>query len=141
MSRKINNQNLQHRYLAACLTLQNKTRTFMEHVLMPIAIIGSFGTSLYFFTKVLTDYILKKKMIEKGFVNEESQSIFKSHSVEDNKYSSLKWGLIALSGGVALILMDSLEVRPDSTLPYGIFAVALSLGFLLYFFLVKRAAK
>jgi hypothetical protein len=37
--------------------------------------------------------------------------------------------------------MDSLEVRPDSTLPYGIFAVALSLGFLLYFFLVKRAAK
>ena len=37
----------------------------MEHVLMPIAIIGSFGTSLYFFTKVLTDYILKKKMIEK----------------------------------------------------------------------------
>jgi hypothetical protein len=113
----------------------------MEHVLMPIAIIGSFGTSLYFFTKVLTDYILKKKMIEKGFVNEESQSIFKSHSVEDNKYSSLKWGLIALSGGVALIVMDSLEVRPDSTMPYGIFAVSLSIGFLLYFFLVKRAAK
>jgi hypothetical protein len=120
---------------------KQKHETVMEHVLMPIAIIGSFGTSLYFFTKVLTDYILKKKMIEKGFVNEESQSIFKSHSAEDNKYSSLKWGLIALSGGVALILMDSLEVRPDSTLPYGIFAVALSLGFLLYFFLVKRAAK
>jgi hypothetical protein len=137
-----NNQYLQHHTGVACHTLQNKKhKTFMEHVLMPIAIIGSFGTSLYFFTKVLTDYILKKKMIEKGFVNEESQSIFKSHSVEDNKYSSLKWGLIALSGGIALIVMDSLEVRPDSTMPYGIFAVSLSIGFLLYFFLVKRAAK
>ena len=42
-------------------------------VLMPVAILGSLGLSLYFFTKVLTDYILKKKMIEKGFVNEERQ--------------------------------------------------------------------
>ena len=33
-------------------------------VLMPIAIMGSFGAAIYFFTKVMTDYILKKKMIE-----------------------------------------------------------------------------
>ncbi|SKC74857.1 DUF6249 domain-containing protein [Ohtaekwangia koreensis] len=112
----------------------------MEHVLMPIAIFGSFGTTLYFFTKVLTDYILKKKMIDKGFVNEESQSIFKDYSAE-NKYSSLKWGLIAFFSGISLILMDYLDVRPDSTLPYGIFAVALSLGFLIYYFLVKKFTK
>jgi hypothetical protein len=112
----------------------------MEHVLMPIAILGSFGASLYFFTKVLTDYILKKKMIEKGFVNEESQSLFKDHAAE-NKHTSLKWGLIALFGGASLILMDYLEVRPDSTLPYGIFAVSLSLGFLVYYLLVKRELK
>ncbi|HEY9008364.1 DUF6249 domain-containing protein [Ohtaekwangia sp.] len=112
----------------------------MEHVLMPIAIIGSFGTSIYFFTKVLTDYILKKKMIDKGYVNEESQSIFKAHTAE-NKFSSLKWGLIALFGGIALIAMDYLEVSPDSTLPYGMFAVALSAGFLIYYFLVKREIK
>ena len=37
---------------------------------MPIAIIGSFATGIYLFTKVMTDYILKKKMIEKGFVTE-----------------------------------------------------------------------
>ncbi|HEY9047332.1 MAG TPA: DUF6249 domain-containing protein [Ohtaekwangia sp.] len=112
----------------------------MEHVLMPIAIIGSFGTSVYFFTKVITDYILKKKMIDKGFVNEESQSIFRAHTAE-NKFSSLKWGLIAFFGGISLIAMDYLDVRPDSTLPYGLFAVSLSLGFLIYYFLVKRDIK
>jgi hypothetical protein len=113
----------------------------MREVLMPIAIIGSFGTSLYFFTKVLTDYILKKKMIEKGFVNEESQSIFKQYKATDNRYSSLKWGLIILSAGIALIIMDSMEVRPNSTLPYGIFAASVSLGFLIYYAIVRREIK
>jgi hypothetical protein len=109
----------------------------MEHVLMPIAILGSFGTSLYFFTKVLTDYILKKKMIEKGYVNDDTQGIFKKYS-NDNRFGSLKWGLLALFGGVALILMEYMDVRSDSTLPYGILAVALSLGFLVYYVVAKK---
>jgi hypothetical protein len=70
----------------------NKINT-MNHaaeVLMPISILGSFGAALYFFTKVLTDYVLKKKMIEKGYVNEDTQAIFKT-SVSDNRFGSLKW--------------------------------------------------
>jgi hypothetical protein len=109
-------------------------------VLMPIAIFGGFGTTLYFFTKVLTDYILKKKMIEKGYVNEESQSLFKEQKVTD-RYSALKWGLIIFSAGVALIIIDSLGVDGDSTLPYGVFAVCVSLGFLVYYYIVKKEIR
>ncbi len=110
------------------------------NVLMPISIIGTFGLALYYFTKAITDYILKKKMIEKGFVNEDTQAIFKTHFI-DNKHSSLKWGLLAFAGGVALILMDYLEVEMESPLPYGILAVALSLGFLVYYVLVRKTLK
>ncbi len=110
-------------------------------VLMPVAILGSLGASLYFFTKVMTDYILKKKMIEKGYVNEESQSIFKEYRKEENRNASLKWGLIILSAGIGLIVIDSLDVRPETTLPYGIFAVAVSLGYLVYYFMMKREAR
>jgi hypothetical protein len=106
-------------------------------VFMPISIIGSFGTSLYFFTKTITDYILKKKMIDKGYVGEDAQSIFKSYNSE-NKFASLKWGLLFLAAGIAFILMHALEVQPDTPLPYGIFTVALSLGFLVYYFIVKN---
>jgi hypothetical protein len=113
----------------------------ITEVLMPISIIGSFGTAVYFFTKTVTDYILKKRMIDKGFVGEDAQAIFKNYKNEDNKYSSLKWGLLFLTGGIALILMETLQVRPDSPLPYGIFTVSLSLGFLIYYFLVKKELK
>jgi hypothetical protein len=127
--------------LHGCVTRSKQNKLFdMKEVLMPIAILGSFGTSLYFFTKVLTDYILKKKMIEKGYVNEDTQAIFKTHTSE-NRFGSLKWGLLAFCGGVALIVMDYMEVRSNSTLPYGILAVALSIGFLTYYFAVKKDLK
>ncbi len=101
---------------------------------------GSFGTALYFFTKAITDYSLKKKMIEKGYVNEDTQAIFKTQA-SNNRYSALKWGLLFLFGGIALIVVGSLDVRSDSPIPYGIMAVALSVGFLTYYFAIKKELK
>jgi hypothetical protein len=109
----------------------------MDAVLMPISILGSFGASIYFFTKVLTDYILKKKMIDKGYVTEETQSVFKNHSVRD-KFAPLKWGLLFLSGGLSLIVIDLMKLHPESPMPYGVFTVGLSLGFLLYYVIVTK---
>ena len=110
-----------------------------NEVLMPVSMLGSLGAAIYFFTKVMTDYILKKKMIDKGFVNEDTQAIFKHYKADDNKYASLKWGLIALFGGLSLIIMEYIPVSPESPLPYGLFAVSVSIGFLIYYFMVKQS--
>lgn len=109
----------------------------LRDVLMPLTIIGSFGAAIYFFTKVMTDYILKKKMIEKGFVNDDTQAIFKQHT-SDNRYSSLKWGLIIFFAGLSLVIMEYVPTGPESPLPYGLFALAVSLGFLIYYFVIKK---
>jgi hypothetical protein len=113
----------------------------LRDVLMPVTILGTVGTSIYLFTKVMTDYILKKKMIDKGFVNDDTQAIFKNYQNEGNKYASLKWGLITLFAGLSLILMEYVPVSPDSPLPYGLFAVSVSLGFLIYFFVQKNNSE
>lgn len=110
-------------------------------VLMPIAILGSFGASLYYFTKVMTDYILKKKMIEKGYVNEETQSIFRQQNRQENKYASLKWGLLLFFAGISFVLMEYIPSYGNSPLPLGLFTISVSLGFLIYYFLVKRDIK
>ena len=111
----------------------------LRDVLMPMTIMGTMGTAVYFFTKVMTDYILKKKMIEKGFVNDDTQAIFKSHETKENKFPSLKWGLLAFFAGLSLIIMEFIPVSPESPLPYGLFTVAVSLGFLIYYFIVKQS--
>lgn len=109
----------------------------LGNVLMPIAILGSLATGLILFTKTLTDYLLRKKMVEKGLVGDDAGELLKKQQTE-NKYSSLKWGLIILFGGIGLIILEAINYEKESPLPYGVFATCISLGFLTYFFLVKK---
>lgn len=109
----------------------------LRDVLMPLTILGTIGATMVVFTRTISDHVLKKKMIDKGYVSEDTQAIFKRDSRE-NKFSSLKWGLILLFAGLSLIIMEYLEYERRSPLPYGVFAVFVSLGFLLYYFMVKR---
>lgn len=109
----------------------------LRQVLMPLTILGTIGASIIVFTRTISDYILKKKMIEKGYVNEDTQAIFKRNT-DENRYSSLKWGLIIFFAGLSLIIMEYLQYDTNSPLPYGVFAVFVSLGFLIYYFLVRK---
>ena len=104
---------------------------------MPLVILGSIGATLILFARTISDYILKKKMIEKGYVNEDTQAIFKRNT-QENRFASLKWGLIILTAGLSLVLMEYIDYDTKSTLPYGLFAVFVSLGFLVYYFIVKK---
>lgn len=113
----------------------------LRDILMPISVIGSVGAAVYYFTKTMTDYILRKKMIDKGFVNDTTQAIFKNQSTLDERYSALKWGLIVFSAGLALIVISLIDIYPNSPLPYGLFAVFVSGGFLAYYFIVQKANK
>lgn len=109
----------------------------LRDVLMPLVVLGSIGTTMVLFTRTISDYILKKKMIEKGFVNEDTQAIFKRNT-DENKYSSLKWGLIIFFAGLSLVVMEYIQYDSRSPLPYGLFAVFVSLGFLIYYFMIKK---
>lgn len=109
----------------------------LREVLMPLVVLGTLGTTLVVFARSISDYILKKKMIEKGYVNEDTQAIFKKNT-DENKFSSLKWGLIILFAGLSLIIMEFIDYDSESPLPYGLFAMFVSLGFLIYYFMVKK---
>lgn len=105
-------------------------------VLMPISILGTFSFGVYVFTKTLTDYFLRRKMVEKGYVTEESKHLLAKEQ-EVNKYNSLKWGIITLFAGIGLVVIEFLPRRDESVLPFGIFAISVSIGFLIYFFISK----
>ena len=109
----------------------------LRDVLMPLTILGTIGTTIVLFTRTISDYILKQKMIDKGYVNEDTQAIFKRNT-DENKYASLKWGLIIFFAGLSLIVMEYIQYETTSPLPYGLFAVSVSLGFLIYYFLMKK---
>lgn len=106
----------------------------MEELIPIVAIISVFG-SVILFVRILTNYALKKKLVDKGMVNDESSQLF-TESI--NRHSALKWGLIIFFGGLGLIIIDAMGLDGDEAMPYGIEAVCIAVGFLIYYALVKK---
>ncbi len=104
---------------------------------------------IYHILLMFSDFLLKRKLIKAG--QYEKVGILepiKSVSEESNKYPSLKWGLVALLSGLGFIVIEILrQINPSlvdyhyAVLPFGILLVFVSLGFLIYFFIINSKKK
>ena len=105
--------------------------------------------AIYQILKLFSDHFLKNRLIKAG--QYEKVGILESTQIpqETNKYPSLKWGLVALMAGLGFILIevlkqvnpDLIDYRHDTVLPIGILLVFVSLGFLIYFFIMNGKKK
>ena len=102
----------------------------------------------YHIIKLFSDHLLRRKLIKGGHV--EKVGILERpqpQTDEVNKYPSLKWGLVALMAGVGFILIEVLktvgvlENYHNTVLQIGILLVFVSLGFLIYFFIMNVKKK
>jgi len=105
--------------------------------------------AIYHILKSFTDFLLKRKIIKSGHFEKAEilEQKITEQSGEVNKYPSLKWGLVALLGGVGLIVIEILRIQgrvdfgEQALLPVGIELVFISLAFLIYFVIVNFSNK
>ena len=89
---------------------------------------------------VITNYNLKKKVIDRGPIDDNSLRFL--NKLSGLGQEMLKWGLIILFGGIGLVLLEFIPFNADSSpLPYGVEAIFIASGFLTYYFLVKNKDK
>lgn len=108
----------------------------MENTLVPIGVIGIIFFGLVSIIRTITDYQLRRKLIQLGHMEREALNVLQQP--QDNRLASLKWGLIILFGGIGLIIISLADLDGESPLPFGIEAVCISIGFLLYYFISQR---
>jgi len=117
----------------------------MEH-LSEIAVTGVVFFGIYHILTLISDHLLKRKLIKAG--QYEKVGILEAKrtvSEESNKYPSLKWGLVALMTGIGLIIIEIMRAAnpymwnvENAAMPFGILLVFISAGFLIYFFFMNR---
>jgi hypothetical protein len=116
----------------------------MQEVIIPAIVFYGF----YHIIKLISEHFLKRKLINLGHF--EQVGILATpvvQSEEVSRFPSLKWGLIAFMAGLGLIIIEIIRsnspeaVEFQSFLPYGIELVFISLGFLIYFFIVNSKKK
>ncbi len=113
----------------------------MEEILIPAIIFFA----AFHIIRILSEHLLKRKIIKNGhFDKADILYQTKTESDEVNKYPSLKWGLVAFMAGAGLIVTKIIYWNDaywmhdhDALLPIGIELVFISLGFLIYFFIVN----
>lgn len=100
---------------------------------------------IYQIFKLISEHFLKRKLINSGHSEQAGILVSPVTSQEEvNKYPSLKWGLVAFMAGLGLIIIELIGSNNPETvdyyrsmLPYGIELVFISLGFLIYFFVMN----
>lgn len=104
---------------------------------------------IYQIIKVFTDFLLKRKIIKAGHLDQAGILEPVKPIQEENRYPTLKWGLVALMAGIGLIVIELLSwggtfkwVKAyESVMPIGIELVFIATGFLIYFFIANAKKK
>lgn len=85
------------------------------------------------------NFRLRKYILENRSVDENVMKLLSNLSTIG--LDSLKWGIILLFGGIGLIILEFIPYYGDSPLPFGLEAVFLALGFLVYYFASRNRRK
>ncbi len=104
---------------------------------------------IYHILNMIANFLLRRKLIKAGQYDKPGiLEPIKPTNDEVNSYPSLKWGLVALMTGIGFIVIEILGLLDkewihgsDTVLPFGILLVSISLGFLIYFFIVNGKKK
>ncbi|MCU7618441.1 hypothetical protein NZ698_14670 [Chryseobacterium sp. PBS4-4] len=110
----------------------------MKH-LAPFIVMIAILIAISIVIVVLTNYDLKKKILNKENIDDKMFIIL--NNLTGFGSEMLKWGIILLFGGIGLIVLEFLPYNENSSLPYGVMTVFVSLGFLTYYFLMKNHKK
>lgn len=115
----------------------------MSEGLAIMSVIGIIAYGIITLVRLITEYKLKRRLIDKAEVNEGFSSALEdsmksiSTNIEQNRYPTLKWGLVFLFAGIGFIVLEFIEHDFRSPLPFGILSASVSIGFLIYYFLMK----
>jgi hypothetical protein len=85
----------------------------------------------------ILNYRLKSQLLKSGELNDNALRFLQSFSRFGPDI--LKWGLVALFGGIGLVVLEYLPYDlNESPLPYGVESIFLSIAFLSYYFIMKK---
>ena len=102
-------------------------------------VVGVIFYGIVSIVKAITDYQLRRKLINLGHIDKQSTEILSR--TRNNHLESLKWGLIILFGGIGFIIISHPAIDIDSPFPFGVMSVCIAIGFLLYFFIARRMTE
>ncbi len=106
-------------------------------ILVPIATTYLFFWGIISILKVIRESRIKARMVELGHLEPEKQWITQKSASLADTYSNLKYGIVLVSVGTGLMIVNDLDLDHNAPIIFGLLAIVAGLGFLLYFAIMK----
>ena len=106
-----------------------------QHIAFFVAVIGIVITIAWVIISWY-NYRLKKRIIDSGPINQDALDFVKK--LTGSGAEALKWGCIIFSGGIGLVVCSLIPYAYDSVLPYGLEAMFIAAGFLVYYVIMRK---
>ena len=91
--------------------------------------------------KILADNRTRSQLIQKGEVNENLTTLFKSYGTYGRLGSNLKWGMVLIGIGLALVIKQIAPVYLDDETVLGLIFLFAGLSFFIYYFIAKTRSN
>ena len=111
----------------------------MEGVIVPVALFGFTWWGLVAIARVIAVNLTRRKMLETRATPEQVDALFAPRP-DAHLASSLLWGLVLASTGLALMVLEALPFGDESPFAYGFVALGAAVGLLVHYALARRAA-
>src|SRR4030065_2601048 len=111
----------------------------MEHMVEIIVPIASF-LFIFLVVKALFDYRTRQKLIEKGLVDEKVKYLF-AEQVDFKFLNSLKWGMVLIGLGLAVLLGELVESERSEGVTIGAMFGFGGLAMLIHYGIANRVSK
>lgn len=109
------------------------TNMFDPGFAVPVA----FFATIAYIAKLIGDTRIRRKALESRVSDDRAEAVVNRQWPEPSTRSALKWGLVILSLGVGMLLVDLLAVSFESPLAYAILLLATGTA-LLGYYLIER---
>ena len=103
-------------------------------ILVPIA----FFAAIVWIVKVISDNRIRRKVLDQRVSDELAEAILKNDASAPSALSALKWGLIVLAIGGALVLVQLLSIDADEPLTFGLIFLAAGAGLVAYYLIASQ---
>lgn len=108
----------------------------MEELIPIVLFISMFG-SIAFITRVISDNRLRREMIKNQVSEDIIQKLWIENRAEDFN-SNLKWGIVSVALGIALVIIQFSGLRSDEPLTFALGFFAAGGGLLAYYGLKRN---
>lgn len=100
-------------------------------ILIPIA----FFFAVAIIVKFISDNKIRRQLIDKGIVDENIKYLY---TYEVQPLSSIKWGVVLIGIGLALLIGQIFHYEISEEVTIGLMFLFAGIGFVIYYFMAKK---